>query len=65
MHKYADTSELKHILMHCREGIDGDIAIGAQYLSEIQGGSDVQANRIATVWSRHQDEAITMTAFNN
>ncbi|ARU56531.1 acyl-CoA dehydrogenase [Oleiphilus messinensis] len=44
--KYADTPELKHILMHCREGIDGDIAIGAQYLSEIQGGSDVQANRL-------------------
>lgn len=47
--KYADTPELKHILKHCREGIDGDVAIGAQYLSEIHGGSDVQANRLEAV----------------
>jgi alkylation response protein AidB-like acyl-CoA dehydrogenase len=41
--RYADTPELKRILEHCREGIDGDFGIGAQYLSEIQGGSDVPA----------------------
>ena len=46
---YADTPELTHILEHCREGIDDDIAIGAQYLSEIQGGSDVQANCLEAV----------------
>ena len=47
--QYADTPELKHILQHCREGIDGDFAIGAQYLSEIHGGSDVSANVLEAV----------------
>lgn len=47
--KYADTPETKRILQHCREGIDGDVAIGAQYLSEIQGGSDVPANVLEAV----------------
>ncbi|MDO4540566.1 MAG: acyl-CoA dehydrogenase family protein, partial [Syntrophomonadaceae bacterium] len=47
--KYADTPELKHILQHLKEGIDGDFAIGAQYLSEIQGGSDVPANLLEAV----------------
>jgi alkylation response protein AidB-like acyl-CoA dehydrogenase len=47
--KYPDTPELKHILQHCQEGIDGDFAIGAQYLSEIQGGSDVPANVLEAV----------------
>ncbi len=46
---YADTDELKAILAHCKEGIDGDIAVGAQYLSEIQGGSDVPANLVEAV----------------
>lgn len=47
--KYPDSDELKHVLMHCKEGIDGDFAIGAQYLSEIQGGSDVPANVLEAV----------------
>jgi alkylation response protein AidB-like acyl-CoA dehydrogenase len=47
--KYADTPELKNILQHCKEGIDGNFAIGAQYLSEIQGGSDVPANVLEAV----------------
>ncbi len=47
--KYADTPETKRILQHCREGIDGDVAIGAQYLSEIQGGSDVPSNILEAV----------------
>lgn len=47
--KYADTPETKQILRHCREGIDGDVAIGAQYLSEIQGGSDVPSNVLEAV----------------
>ena len=47
--KFADTPELKRILQHCKEGVDGDFAIGAQYLSEIQGGSDVPANILDAV----------------
>lgn len=47
--KYADTPELKYILQHMQEGIEGDFAIGAQYLSEIQGGSDVPANLLEAV----------------
>jgi alkylation response protein AidB-like acyl-CoA dehydrogenase len=47
--KYADSPETKNILRHCKEGIDGDFAIGAQYLSEIQGGSDVPANVLEAV----------------
>jgi len=46
---YADTPELKQILQHCKEGVDGDLAIGAQYLSEIQGGSDVPSNVLEAV----------------
>ena len=47
--RYADSPELDHILKHCKEGLDGDFAIGAQYLSEIQGGSDVGANVLEAV----------------
>jgi alkylation response protein AidB-like acyl-CoA dehydrogenase len=49
LEKYADTPETKEILKHCKDGIDGDFAIGAQYLSEIQGGSDVPANVLEAV----------------
>lgn len=38
------TPELKAILEHCTEGLDGDYALGAQFITEIQGGSDVPAN---------------------
>ncbi len=44
LRQHADTPVLRHILEHCAEGIAGEFAIGAQYLSEIQGGSDVPAN---------------------
>lgn len=47
--KYADTPELKSILEHCQQGINGDYAIGAQYISEIQGGSDIPANVLEAV----------------
>jgi alkylation response protein AidB-like acyl-CoA dehydrogenase len=47
--QYADTEETRKILRHCQEGIDGQFAIGAQYLSEIQGGSDVPANVLEAV----------------
>ncbi len=46
---FADTPETKSILRHCKEGIDGEFAIGAQYLSEIQGGSDVPSNVLEAV----------------
>lgn len=49
LQKYADTPETKRILRHCKEGIDGEVAIGAQYLSEIQGGSDVPSNVLEAV----------------
>ncbi|HPJ34801.1 MAG TPA: acyl-CoA dehydrogenase family protein [Spirochaetota bacterium] len=49
LERYADTPETLSILKHCREGINGDVAIGAQYLSEIQGGSDVPANLLEAV----------------
>ena len=39
-----DTPELDQILLHCKEGIDGDFGIGAQFMSEIQGGSDIPSN---------------------
>ena len=44
LEKYADAPETKRILQHVKEGIDGDFAIGAQFVSEIQGGSDVPSN---------------------
>ncbi|HZJ84044.1 MAG TPA: acyl-CoA dehydrogenase family protein [Syntrophomonadaceae bacterium] len=47
--RFADTPELKNILQHCKEGINGDFAIGAQYISEIQGGSDIPANLLEAV----------------
>ena len=47
--KFADTPELKRILLHCREGIDGDFGIGAQYISEVQGGSDIPSNLLEAV----------------
>lgn len=44
-----DAPELDSILMHCKEGMDGDFGIGAQFMSEIQGGSDIPANLIEAV----------------
>lgn len=41
--------ELHDILMHTKEGIDGGFAIGAQFMSEIQGGSDLPANILEAV----------------
>jgi len=46
---FADSPELERIRRHCKEGIDGSFGIGAQYLSEIQGGSDVPANLLEAV----------------
>ncbi|MBU0991800.1 MAG: acyl-CoA dehydrogenase family protein [Proteobacteria bacterium] len=49
MRAFSRTPELETILGHLSEGMDGDFAIGAQYLSEIQGGSDVPANLLEAV----------------
>jgi putative acyl-CoA dehydrogenase len=49
LEKFADTPELKRIHRHLTEGIDGHFGIGAQYLSEIQGGSDVPENVLEAV----------------
>ncbi len=46
---YADRPETQAILQHVRDGRDGHFAIGAQFLSEIQGGSDVPANIVEAV----------------
>ncbi|MEW5722487.1 MAG: acyl-CoA dehydrogenase family protein [Thermodesulfobacteriota bacterium] len=49
LERYADRPETQRILEHCREGLDGDFGIGAQFLSEVQGGSDVPANLVEAV----------------
>jgi alkylation response protein AidB-like acyl-CoA dehydrogenase len=41
--------EVKAVLEHCTEGIDGDFGIGAQFISEIQGGSDIPSNLLEAV----------------
>ena len=43
------TPEVKAILKHCTEGIDGEYGIGAQFMSEIQGGSDIPSNLLEAV----------------
>jgi len=49
LQKYAASDETTKILQHCKEGVNGEYGIGAQYLSEIQGGSDVPANLLEAV----------------
>lgn len=46
---FANTPETREILLHCKEGKDGDFGIGAQYVTEIQGGSDIPANILEAV----------------
>ena len=46
LERFADTPELEAVRQHVAEGLDGEFAIGAQFLTEIQGGSDVNANRV-------------------
>lgn len=43
------TPEVKAILKHCTEGINGEFGIGAQFMSEIQGGSDIPSNLLEAV----------------
>ena len=42
-------ADLKGILHHCKEGNDGDFGIGAQFMTEIQGGSNIPANVLKAV----------------
>ncbi len=49
LEQLADTPETLTILDHLKNGKDGVYARGAQYLSEIQGGSDVQSNCLEAV----------------
>src|SRR5690625_1659902 len=48
-HKDELNEELQNILLHCTEGIDGDFGIGAQFMTEIQGGSNIPANVLKAV----------------
>lgn len=41
--------ELQEILEYTKEGLHGKFAIGAQFMSEIQGGSDLPANVLEAV----------------
>jgi alkylation response protein AidB-like acyl-CoA dehydrogenase len=49
LEKFADTPETTAILRHVKEGEDGGFAIGAQFVSEVQGGSDVPSNLLEAV----------------
>jgi hypothetical protein len=42
-------NEVRKMYLHAKEGIDGDFAIGAQFMSEIQGGSNIPANVLRAV----------------
>ena len=37
---------VKRVWHHCKEGVDGQFGTASQFLTEIQGGSDVPANRV-------------------
>nr|ACV82568.1 acyl-CoA dehydrogenase domain protein [uncultured bacterium] len=41
--------EIKSILEHCTEGVNGEYGIGAQFVTEIQGGSNIPANLLEAV----------------
>lgn len=41
--------ELAEILEHTKDGVNGDFGIGAQFMTEIQGGSDLPANVLEAV----------------
>jgi alkylation response protein AidB-like acyl-CoA dehydrogenase len=48
--------EAKRILMHVRDGVNGEYGIGAQFVSEIQGGSDVPANLVEAEFVEEEGE---------
>ncbi|UCD01468.1 MAG: acyl-CoA dehydrogenase family protein [Promethearchaeota archaeon] len=56
MQKYENvlSPEAKDILKHMRDGKEGEYARGAQFVSEIQGGSDVPANLVEAVFEKEE-----------
>lgn len=47
---YEDVpEEVKAIHRFAKEGVDGHFAVGAQFMSEIQGGSNIPANQLKAV----------------
>jgi len=58
LNKYEDKldPEARKILHHVRNGIEGDYGVGAQFVSEIQGGSDVPANLVEVIFEKEEGE---------
>jgi alkylation response protein AidB-like acyl-CoA dehydrogenase len=56
MQKYEDSlsPEVKKILSHIRDGKEGEYAKGAQFVSEIQAGSDVPANLVEAIYQKEE-----------
>jgi alkylation response protein AidB-like acyl-CoA dehydrogenase len=56
MQKYEDilNHESKKILISLRDGVDGEYSLGSQFVSEIQGGSDVPANLVEAVFEEEE-----------
>lgn len=56
MQKYENSlnPEAKEILKSVRDGENGNYGIGAQFVSEIQGGSDVPANLVEAVFDEKE-----------
>ncbi len=57
MQAFEDTldPEAKKALADVRDGINGEYALGSQFVSEIQGGSDVPANLCEAVFEEAED----------
>lgn len=51
-HPESQTDAVKAILDHCSEGVDGHYGMGAQFVTEIQGGSNIPANLLEAVPER-------------
>jgi alkylation response protein AidB-like acyl-CoA dehydrogenase len=43
------TADIKTILEHCTQGVNSEFGIGAQFVSEVQGGSDIPSNLLEAV----------------
>lgn len=58
LQKYENdlSHETREILNHLREGKNGDYGRGAQFVSEIQGGSDVPANLVEAVFEKTEGD---------
>ncbi|MFX0021109.1 MAG: acyl-CoA dehydrogenase family protein [Candidatus Hermodarchaeota archaeon] len=58
MQKYEDklSPEAIEILKSIRDGDNGEYQLGSQFVSEIQGGSDVPANLVEVVFEKEEGE---------